>query len=310
MIIDTLRRKNIIVNTDLDGIFSALILHNYLNCEIAGFCNSAEKVWIDSSKISSVYDGVYIDMFVQRADVICIDQHITAIDEEHCRAISALGTKFNPNLDHPRFHIPSTSYYLKYPFGTVHYIIACLERNGVEVNLQFDHLIQPNLFFKDLLLRADDTMQTTVESPYKKNARTWWDWLKDYSHHGMTVTKLCDYLYSLTEADVTKKKTETTYLLKNTYHSDSPDGGFKHICGTNGFLQDKVKNYIQFLSTISGLGVFDLCIKLETHVGTTNRISLTSEQREKIKGMKSNIFSYAFVRSEERAENFSYTIMS
>jgi len=311
MIIEKLRKNNkVIVNTDLDGIFSALILHHYLNTEIAGFCNSAETVWVDASKINSIYDGVYIDMFVPRKDVVCIDQHIIAIDEEHCRAISMLGTKFNPNLDHPRFHTPSTSYYLKYPFGTVHYIIACMERNGIDINLQLDTLIQPNLFFQDLLLRADDTMQTTVESPYKKNAQAWWDWLKDFSHNGITVTKLCNYLYSLTNADVSKKKTDTTYLLKNTYHTDSPDGGFKHICDTSGFLQDRVKKYVQFLSTISRLDVFDLSIKVETHVGAAKRISLTPKQREKIKGMDSDIFSYAFVRSVERAENFSYTKMN
>ena len=307
--IKTLRNNKIIINTDLDGIFSALILHHYLNCEVAGFCNSAEKVWIDRSKINSIYEGVYIDMFVPRADVVCIDQHIIAVDEEHYRSIRSLGTKYNPNLDRPRFHTPSTSYYLKYPFGTVHYIIACLERNGIDIDLQLDHLIQPNLLFKDMLLRADDTMQTTVESPYKKNACEWWDWLKDYSNHGTTVSKLYEYLYSLTNEDVAKKKSDTTCLLKDIYHTDSPDGGFKHICDTNGFLQGRIKKYIHFLSTVSNLDVFDLNLNLETHVGTAYRISLTSDQREKIKGMNTNIFSYAFVRSEERAENFSYTKM-
>ena len=79
----------IVVNTDIDGIFSALMLHHYLNCEIAGFCNSVETVWIDQNRIDSIFDAVYIDMFVPRNKVICIDQHIVAVDEEHCRNIAA-----------------------------------------------------------------------------------------------------------------------------------------------------------------------------------------------------------------------------
>ena len=310
MMLDVLKKNNkIIVNTDLDGIFSALILHHYLDCEIAGFCNSMDTVWIDRSKIKSIYDAVYIDMFVATKEVVCIDQHIIAIDEAHSRIISSLGTKFNPNLDNPRFHVPSSSYYLKYPFGTVHYIMAHLEKHQVNVDLQLDHCVQPALSFKDLLLRADDTMQTTVSSHYMQNARAWWDWLINYSNNGRTVTKLRDYLYSLNAATVTEKKNQTTRLLRGIYHCDSPDGGFKNICGNDGFLQEKVFRYIWFLATISGLKVFDLKMKLETNTGKANRISLNNQQLEAIRNMTSNVFSYAFVRSAERAENFSYTIM-
>ena len=304
------KNSKIIVNTDLDGIFSALILHNYLNCEIAGFCNSAETVWIDKNKIDSIYNAVYIDMFVAQKDVVCIDQHIIAIDEEHSRKIRSLGTKCNPNLENPRFHVPSTSYYLKYPFGTVHYIIANLEKNKVNLDLQLDNIVQPNLSFKDLLLRADDTMKTTVSSSYAQNAQEWWKWLKKYSNHGKTVTKLCDYLYSLNATEVTEKKNDTTKLLMDIYHCNSPDGGFKNICEITGFVQDKVKNYIRYLATISRLNVFDLNMKLDAKTGEAKRISLNARQLEVIRNMNSKVFSYAFVRSAERPANFSYTVMN
>ena len=309
--LDVLKKNSkIIANTDLDGIFSALILHNFLNCEIAGFCNSAETVWIDMNKIDSVYNAAYIDMFVSQKNVICIDQHIIAIDEEHCRNISSLGTKFNPNLDNPRFHLPSSSYYLKYPFGTVHYIIANLEKNGMSIDLHLENQIQPDLSFMDLLLRADDTMQTTVDSNYSSNAKEWWNWLKTYSNNGKTVRKFCDYLYSLDAADVAKKKNAITSLLKGTYCCDSPDGGFKNICDTSGFLHDKVTRYIRYLSSISGLNAFDLNMKLVAKTGKAKRISLSASQLEHIRNMTSNVFSYAFVRSAERDENFSYTVFT
>ena len=299
----------IIVNTDIDGILSALLLHHYLNCEIAGFCNSDETVWIDTNRIASIYDAVYIDMFVPRKDVICIDQHIVAVDEEHCRAIAMLETKFNPNLDQPRFHIPSASYYLKYPFGTVHYIIAHLEKNGLNLDLKLDHTILPNLSFIDLLLRADDTMQTTVNSNYTKNANEWWHWLKRFSNHGKTITTLCDYLYSLTEHDATIKKNATVHLLKNTCKCESPDGGFKSIHAADGYLTANVKNYIQFLSSISGLNMFDVNMRLTAKVGRAKRVQLNAQQRQAVKNGVEKIFSYAFVKSESKGGSFSYTVM-
>ena len=308
--LEALKRNNkIIINTDIDGIFSALMLHHYLNCEIAGFCNSADTVWIDKSRMNTMYDGVYIDMFVPRKEVICIDQHIVAVDEEHCLKIRSMGTKFNPNLDNPRFHIPSSSYYLKYPFGTVHYIIAHLEKSGLDLDLKLDHFVRQNLSFLDLLLRADDTMQTTVSSRYVQNANEWWEWLKAYSNHGKIITKMCDYLYSLTDTDVASKKKDTENLLKNTYKCESPDGGYKNICDDAGFLQAHVQKYIQFLAEISELAIFKLNMKLETTVGKANRIRLNQQQRQAIKNDDHKIFSYAFVRSEAREENFSYTVM-
>jgi len=309
--LEALKRNNqIIINTDIDGIFSALILCNYLNCKVAGFCNSAETVWIDKSKLNSVYEGVYIDMFVPRKEVICIDQHIVAVDQEHCMKIRSLGTKFNPNLDNPRFHIPPNSYARKYPFGTVHYIIANLEKNEVNMNLHLDNQVLQNLSLMDLLLRADDAMQTTVHSSYVRNAKEWWRWLKDFSNNGKTVIRMCDYLYSLTDTDVATKKNTTASLLKNTFKCESPDGGFKNICDGNGFLQANVQNYIQFLARIAGLPVFDLNRKFDQKVGRAIRTRLNEQQRQALKtGNHKELFSYAFVRSEARDEHFSYTLM-
>jgi len=309
--LDALQKNNkIIVNTDLDGIFSAMILHHYLNCEIAGFCNSVDTVWIDKNKINAIDNAVYIDMFVVQNDVVCIDQHIIAVDEEHSRKIRSLGTKFNPNLDNPRFHKPPNSYYLKYPFGTVHYIIANLEKNAINLDLQLDNAVQPDLSFMDLLLRADDTMKTTVNSNYIQNAQNWWTWLINYSNKGKTVLSMYNYLDSLTGTDVACKKSDTTKLLTGAYHCDSPDGGFKNICDMTGSLHVKVKNYIRFLANASKLNVFDLNMKLEAKVGKANRISLNARQMEVIRNMTSKVFSYAFVRSPERSQHFSYTVMN
>ena len=166
---------NIIINTDLDGILSGLILKNYLNCKIVGFCNSAEKVYLSES-ISSLYSPVYIDIFVSDPFTRSIDQHIVAANQHHYEILKKNPRKMNPNLDRPRYHFPHSSYSNKYPFGTVHYIISLLESNGIKIDLDF-FKTKNGLKFIDLLLRADDSLLTSVSSNYLINARDWWEWL-------------------------------------------------------------------------------------------------------------------------------------
>ena len=48
---DQLQNQNVIINTDIDGILSGLILHNFLNCEIVGFSNSWDTVWYNKNKV-------------------------------------------------------------------------------------------------------------------------------------------------------------------------------------------------------------------------------------------------------------------
>lgn len=76
------QNKNIVINTDIDGILSGIFLQKYFDCNIVGFCNSKDKVWI-SNRLSSVYEPVYIDMFVVNRDVTCIEQHLISVDDTH-----------------------------------------------------------------------------------------------------------------------------------------------------------------------------------------------------------------------------------
>ena len=79
--------KKIIINSDIDGVLSGLLLHNFLDCEIVGFSNSDNTVWIDKSKVNTIYDAVYIDMFVSNPIVKCIDQHIVSVNSNHHNSI-------------------------------------------------------------------------------------------------------------------------------------------------------------------------------------------------------------------------------
>ena len=90
--------KNIVINSDIDGFLSGMILQKYYGCEIVGFSNSNNAIWL-SPEIHSIYEPVYIDIFVNHPNVFCIDQHIVAYDDAHLARIALDGTKMNPNID-------------------------------------------------------------------------------------------------------------------------------------------------------------------------------------------------------------------
>ncbi len=70
---------------------------------------------------------------------------------------------------------------------------------------------------------------------------------------------------------------------------------------------------LNILQKPAGLTCFNTNLNLKKHVGKVNRISLNNKKIEElindncINGQE--VFSYAFVRSSNREENFSYTVM-
>ncbi len=312
--LEKLKANNkIIINTDLDGILSGLFLHHFCNCEIVGFSNSIDSVWIDETKCKSIFHAVYIDLFVANSNVVCIDQHIISIDKQHHELLSKNANKINPNIDNPHFHLPNNSYYSKYPFGTIHYIIAQLEKSTIDLsNFDYNKTIE-NLNFKDYLLRADDAMKTTIDSNYIENAQYWWKWLYQFSNNSKIIRDLTHYLVSLNPEKVTTIKTKISKKLKTSFDCDSSDGGINEICNSNNKIKESAKNYFKFMADSCGLSRFDFDLNLTKISGTNKRISLTEIQKlDLIEHGKINdelVFSYAFVRSSNREENFSYTVL-
>ena len=110
------------------------------------------------------------------------------------------------------------------------------------------------------------------------------------------------------------KKTTTLILTDpSTFGCSSPDGGYKSIIDNRGKLLPKVGNYFKFIAQASDLNCFDINLNLTPHIGRVNRVSLTNNLIEELINQNSingeSLFSYAFVRSANRGENFSYTIM-
>jgi hypothetical protein len=251
-------------------------------------------------------------MYVADPDTIAIDQHIVSVNDEHHNILSQNPNKINPNLLNKRCFLPNQSYYMKYPFGTVHFIIALLEEMGLKLtDLNFNNTMY-NLSFIDLILRSDDAMNTTVDSNYMKNASEWWDWLECKSNYGAITTKFKEYLANTeTKYAVAKKSEIATILQSHPFNCNTPDGGVNDILDGNK-LKDNVKNYFQYISNVSGIKLFDVNVNFKAYKGAAKRTSLSSRQQHELIASNTingqEIFSYAFVRTSNRDNNFSYTV--
>lgn len=305
---------DIIINTDIDGILSGVFLSHYCGCKVAGFSNSKDTVWLRDG-INSVYDPVYIDMFVPRPDVWCVDQHIVSVNGRHHDRFVAAGTKLSPQLDRHRV-FERNDYKSKYPFGAVHYIIARLENEGVKVDLPDLHTVvdaRLNIRLGDLLLRADDAMKTSLNSNYVDNAKGWWKWLWALSDHASSVRRMIDFLYKDTPTNkVNAIKANTKAYFFSHFGSSSGDGGFEGVTDSANIILPNVVGYINEMARIMGMPLaFER--HYVPHVGQFKRVSWDRRwenefvDRGTIHGEA--VFSYAFVYGPDATSpNFSYTV--
>lgn len=306
--------KTIVVNSDLDGVLSGLLLSNYLELEIAGFSNSLDKIWLNKDIQDNVFQGIHVDLYVSDPKVKCIDQHVIGANRDHNASISKYETKLNPNVIRSRTHTPLSAYTTKYPFGTVHFIIAFLERNNITLNINLNKRTE-GITLMDLLLRADDTMKTTRSSPYQSNARDWWIWLYRYSNKGSMTTKLAQYLYSISplEAEKITRNTSDFLMSHRDFQCDRPDGGFRDVCKTN-LLTSNFKNFIEFLSNLSDTHLpKGINSEYSIYSGNNYRVNLDYADSELFITdnliNEQEVFSYAYVRSKHRDNCLSYTVL-
>jgi hypothetical protein len=310
--LEKLRNKPIVINSDLDGIMSGLLLKKYLNCSIVGFTNSAETVWLNERLCDDYSELCFVDIFITNPDTITIDQHIISVNEQHHNLLEKNSNKINPNLLNPRFHLPNSSYKTKYPFGTVHFIIALFEKMGIEIDSAISEVNPHKLCCIDFILRADDAMKTTVDSKYVDNAADWWNWLKELSNDGKTTNGFIDYLGNTTPKKAKElKKRIGDILKKDPYYCDTSDGGIHEITTKENFLKTSVIAYFKIIASLMHIELFDVESPFKIYAGVSERMSLTQKQRQEL--IESNtidgkkLFSYAFVRTSGRAESFSAT---
>jgi hypothetical protein len=78
-------------------------------------------------------------------------------------------------------------------------------------------------------------------------------------------------------------------------------------------LKQNALDYIQFISDLSNLNCFDVNFFLKEFKGANKRTRLTNNQQNELIFQNSvngeKVFSYAFVKTFDNADYFSYTIM-
>lgn len=178
--------KKCIVNADLDGILSGLILEKYFGWEVAGYNHCSGKdgdsIWFFDDKVKYLSDYTFVDLHSPRSDTFSIDQHYVSFNDRSNAQYLSRGSCFNPNIfsglsafsDNPQM-----TYTHKFPLGTFQYLLAAAEAYGFlkeQLPWGFDlEITEQNKcsHFKvaDLVLRADGILDNSVK--YYDNVRYW-----------------------------------------------------------------------------------------------------------------------------------------
>lgn len=311
------KNRDIVINSDIDGFLCGMLLQKYYSCRVVGFSNSWDCVWLskeyeDTIGEDAVNKPVYIDLYVVNPDVICIEQHIIGYDDKHNAAIKALGTKVNPNImRHGRTF--TGDYFHKYPFGTVHFLIAMMEREGITVELPLLlnsntlKTLEYNLTIGDILLRADDALFSSL-GPYKANAEEWWPWLVEFSNSAKSVFAMTNYVGQQDPGKRFIVKDRTADYFKKEFGCDGIDGAYKYVTDVNGVIFDKILLYRDEISKLMDMPL-SLPKNYNIHKGIASTCKYTGNADNLTPDRWRELYSYAFIFGPRSPKNnFSYTI--
>jgi hypothetical protein len=295
--------NKIVINSDIDGFLSGMLLRKYYNCEIVGFSNSQDKIWL-TEEIDDIYSPVYIDLYVNNPRTTCIEQHVLAYDDVELGIMRTYANKLNPIFERGNSTFKK-GYYWKYPFGTVHYLLNLMEREGKSIDLpplgtkksiplkNSEYQICPG----QILLRADDAMLNTAK--YSDNASQWWEWLNPNKEYAV-FNQIAEYLEQYTDKDDAQKvEDETDDFFIKGLGCDGKDGAFFNIAKAN--TQDSNNNeelnpaIYQYIKVINDLMQTNLFVPKHyiCHEGRAIHKDLTS--KNDISNYGDSLFSYAII---------------
>jgi len=318
------RRRRFIFNCDLDGMLSAALLVAELNWEPIGVsaCTGSDKdaFWIVPHYHTSLDGVVFIDSWVDvaRDTFAALDQHVVACTMREAQRFAMNPARLNPNLIWLRIcqdahdgSPPIHHYQNKYPFGTVHFLIACLEHLGSLKPWRVCR--RANAL--DLILRADDAFCNTCI--YNSNALQWWGHLTCLG--GYWTRAICRRAKRAVPAPPagskpTAKKTHykamnapveafiRTVARRNKVllHSTSTDGNFGQHLRTHGFTQEVSDYVLEITEAAFGKnGGLQLDHFARAHLAkvTGYGLKVTADSRKRLiirLARKFGLFSYAF----------------
>lgn len=155
-----------VCSLDLDGLLSAMLMESLLGWQLVGFYD-AQRLWVRFDVDISSGKVVFLDHDIYRKEIPSVGHHMLQWQKdiplpEHERSL-------NPNLLRG---VTADEFGRKYPFGTVHLLLACLSAwhpEWRETKLHFSRDFLP------ILLNVDSAMQSAFT--YVRNAMEWLEWL-------------------------------------------------------------------------------------------------------------------------------------
>ena len=282
-------KRKCIINADLDGILSGMLLQKFLNWEIVGFSscsgNEADEIWISTPR-TNVVDCVFVDLPVAYKRIDTIDQHFVLFSRDSVDRYMGCGNKINPNAMRG-FCYNNGNYTSKYPFGTVHFIIACLENIGVikdvifhkDESLPFDSL--------DVLFRADGVIKNMYN--YTLNCSQWCNWMTSLGGDNTKFlfdTVLTDYIARYSKLQKVEKMLKSLGCARQ-------DGDCSNMLRNNDLIS--LNKYISTLADMFSLDTIKINNIQPIHKLVGHRASLNCFDEKEVR--TPNIFSYAMVDS-------------
>ena len=208
-----------------------------------------------------------------------------------------------------------SDYYHKYPFGTVHFLITLMAKEGINVelpNLTKSYQIPQaerngqniSINAGHIILRADDALFSTL-SVYRDNALDWWGWL-DRKREIPAINELRNFIDDCDSSKASTYKDNMTAFFK-ALGCDGIDGAFDTVTDVNGQLLPKVEAYKNVICKIVGMDL-DLPQFYKIHKGQYAIKMVRSQSNMDILNAE-NLYSYAFIFGPgSKRDNFSYTI--
>ena len=289
--------KKCIVNADLDGVLSGMLLQKFLGWEVVGYSSCCgrpnDELWM-KDRTENIKDCIFVDLPVYVPSISVIDQHFVLFENDSIAAYNKNKNKINPNVIRGRLFKDKTGknqYTGKYPFGTVHFVLAVLENLGrINRDYVFDFRKKLGSFdLADLILRADRVIGNTYQ--YTPNCFDWSDWIMEI---GGTNTKA---LFSLVKNEYrNRKNTEPLVEEKlKSFGCGGSDGDCSNLFRAKDY--EKLTNYFSYLSKSLSLEPLPVFVvhdygKLHGRRFEINNYNLSVVKNET---MKDNVFSFAFV---------------
>lgn len=285
--------RKCVINTDLDGLLSGMLLQEFLNWEVVGFSSCCGKetddLWLKEG-CSALSDYVFVDLPVATPNIAIIDQHFVAFDDESVARFNNCDNKINPNIMRGRV-FTHNDYVRKYPFGAVHFILASLERLNLLPQtfvMDFNKRLG-NYDLADLFLRADRVIGNTCS--YTPNCLDWCNWIMEY---GGNVSKSLFNLVKAEHADRLSKERCVEQDLRQL-GCNGLDGECSNLFRAKDV--DRLTDYFAFLSDAFSMRPLPLFEFVSYGNLWGERLILERYTSEQISNLlkQDDLFSYAFV---------------